>query len=195
MPNQTRALQHQARRRAGASTPLPKAEWSTSLNQAATPVTQYVQNNTSYQALVETTPRRQPRLVAADELRRLDRLFTPPPGFGDARHVLAVRRIVLLDGIRGCGRDAAARILLHELGGRARMESFKEEEFDKLLDDVTKTIAFSSISQRSVISPGLESKRISPPFRNGFASRGPTRSPSFHQSGPCDRSRNSARLS
>ncbi|KAA9380072.1 hypothetical protein F5972_10730 [Microbispora cellulosiformans] len=64
------------------------------------------------------------RSFAADHLLWLRRNFVPPPGFGQAREILASQRTVLLDGAPGSGRVAAAQMLLHEL--RTGEDTFRE---------------------------------------------------------------------
>ncbi|MHC8419072.1 hypothetical protein ACH121_04480 [Streptomyces sp. NB004] len=54
------------------------------------------------------------RRVAEDQLRRLRYVLVAPPGMGEARAVLADSGTVVLDGVPGSGRSAAARVLLHE---------------------------------------------------------------------------------
>ncbi|WP_215449574.1 hypothetical protein [Streptomyces sp. ATCC 21386] len=54
------------------------------------------------------------RRVAEDQLRRLRHVLVAPPRMGEARAVLADTGTVILDGVPGIGRSAAARVLLHE---------------------------------------------------------------------------------
>ncbi|WP_283133110.1 hypothetical protein [Rhizohabitans arisaemae] len=70
-----------------------------------------------------------PREVALADLRWLRERFLDPPGFGMARAALQACGCVLLDGARGSGRSAAAKVLLYDLGESGRV--FRE----LLLDD------------------------------------------------------------
>ncbi|NJQ00858.1 hypothetical protein [Streptomyces zingiberis] len=63
---------------------------------------------------------RTPRAVDLEEVTRLRRRFVYPPGFAAAREILHGRRTVILDGPPGSGRNAAARVLLREIGGPGR---------------------------------------------------------------------------
>ncbi|MFI7343124.1 hypothetical protein ACIBUY_34890 [Streptomyces sp. NPDC050085] len=56
-----------------------------------------------------------PRRVAEDQLERLRQQFARPKGMNAAYDTLASQRTVFLDGPPGCGRSAAARVLLCEL--------------------------------------------------------------------------------
>lgn len=70
-------------------------------------------------ALLVDSRGRTPLRVAEDELTWLHERFVHPPGFGEARERLEDTGTVLLDGEPGSGRNAAARMLLRELGGGA----------------------------------------------------------------------------
>ncbi|MCW2875935.1 MAG: hypothetical protein JWQ95_35 [Sphaerisporangium sp.] len=75
---------------------------------------------------------RSPRAYAVDDLARLGRHFVHPPGFGQARKVLATHRTVLLDGAPGSGRIAAAKVLLYELSsGTERFHELLWEEDER----------------------------------------------------------------
>ncbi|MFE6430373.1 MULTISPECIES: hypothetical protein [Streptomyces] len=54
------------------------------------------------------------RRVAEDQRRRLRYVLVAPPCMGEARAVLADSGTVILDGVPGSGRSAAARVLLYE---------------------------------------------------------------------------------
>ncbi|MFI1023140.1 hypothetical protein [Streptomyces olivaceus] len=54
------------------------------------------------------------RRIAEDQLRRLRYVLVAPPRMGEARAVLADTGTVILEGVPGSGRSAAARVLLHE---------------------------------------------------------------------------------
>ncbi|RKS78878.1 hypothetical protein BZB76_0312 [Actinomadura pelletieri DSM 43383] len=58
-----------------------------------------------------------PRKLPVDELRWLRQRFVEPTGLGKARDILEATRTVLLDGLTGSGRTAAAKMLLWEVGG------------------------------------------------------------------------------
>ncbi|QHC24260.1 hypothetical protein [Streptomyces sp. GS7] len=62
----------------------------------------------------QETARRSPRRIADDQLRLLKQRFVDPAGMGEARRLLAEHRTVILYGVPGCGRSAAARVLLYE---------------------------------------------------------------------------------
>ncbi|MFG3104156.1 ABC transporter substrate-binding protein [Streptomyces sp. NPDC048182] len=59
--------------------------------------------------------RKRPRSIAEQDRRHLAERFVPPPGLQRARARLHVERTVLVDGLSGSGRRAAALMLLHEL--------------------------------------------------------------------------------
>ncbi|MER6838987.1 hypothetical protein [Streptomyces platensis] len=63
----------------------------------------------------QQTAGRSPRRIADDQLRLLRQRFVDPEGMGEARHLLAEHSTVILDGLPGSGRTAAARVLLYEL--------------------------------------------------------------------------------
>ncbi|MGP3770960.1 hypothetical protein ACTWJ8_08970 [Streptomyces sp. SDT5-1] len=60
-------------------------------------------------------PSASPRLVAEDQLERLQRQFARPERMNTAYDILESERTVFLHGPAGCGRSAAARVLLCEL--------------------------------------------------------------------------------
>ncbi|MFF7653973.1 hypothetical protein ACFZCY_29785 [Streptomyces sp. NPDC007983] len=82
-------------------------------------------------ALLVDSRGRTPLRVAEDELAWLHARFVHPPGFGEARERLEDTGTVLLDGEPGSGRNAAARMLLRELGGPGR--------FHEVLPDLDKS--------------------------------------------------------
>jgi len=89
-------------------------------------------NITDPGALLVDSRGRTPLRVAEDELTWLHERFVHPPGFGEARERLEDTGTVLLDGEPGSGRNAAARMLLRELGSGAG-------RFHELLPDLEKS--------------------------------------------------------
>ncbi|WP_433212883.1 hypothetical protein [Microtetraspora malaysiensis] len=87
------------------------------------------------------------RSFAADHLLWLRRNFVPPPGFGEAREILAVQGTVLLDGALGSGRVAAAQMLLHELS--AGEDTFREMPLND--DESRPLLAFDGIADDALL--------------------------------------------
>jgi hypothetical protein len=59
-----------------------------------------------------------PRVVAREQLHRLNQRFVEPGHYGRARDLLANNASVLLTGAPGSGRHAAAKMLLYRLDGK-----------------------------------------------------------------------------
>ncbi|MFB9513052.1 hypothetical protein [Streptomyces purpureus] len=68
------------------------------------------------------------RALAEDHLAWLKVRFVVPAGLGRARRTLHSRGTVLIDGSPGSGRNAAARILLHELRGPGGLRELLPED-------------------------------------------------------------------